>query len=172
MRAEPEADRFAIFGEGRGIDDEIDLGLRFFAAPKTDLIVNEINPGAAFGDIVGANDFAEMHADFGGGVGHGEADEGGVFFEAAPVALVREGFAARDADRGEQTPAADQAGLSRRQADFFDGQQAVVVKDVAMDQCRFLMLYSSEECGCEGRAIGDESYANVESCLRELTPFG
>src|SRR5882672_3477746 len=68
MRAEPEADRFAIFGEGRGIDDEIDLRLRLVATPETDLIVDQINSCAAFGDIVGANDVVQVHADFGGGV--------------------------------------------------------------------------------------------------------
>jgi hypothetical protein len=47
------------------------------------------------------------------------------------------------------------------------------VKNVAMDQCAFLALYSSEKCGSEGGlAIGGESYANVESCLLELAPFG
>jgi hypothetical protein len=68
---------------------------------------------------------------------------------------------------------ADEAGLSGGEADFVDGQQAVVVKNVAMDQCAFLALYSSEKCGSEGGlAIGGESYANVESCLLELAPFG
>ena len=46
------------------------------------------------------------------------------------------------------------------------------MKYVAMDQRRFLALYSSEKCGYEGLAIGDELYADVESCLRELVPFG
>src|SRR5260370_637903 len=97
----------------RGIDDEVDLRLRLVAAPEADLIVDEIDAGAAFGDIVGADHFVKMHANLRGGVRHGKANEGGVFFEAAPVALVGEGFAARDADGGEQAPAADEAGLSR-----------------------------------------------------------
>ncbi len=99
------------------------------------MIVDEINARAAFGDIVGANDFVEVHANLGGGVGHREAAEGGVFFETAPVALVGEGFAARNADGGEEAPAADEAGLSGGKADLLDGQESVVMEDVAMNQC-------------------------------------
>jgi len=134
VRAEAEADRLAVFGERRGIDDEIDLRMRLIAAPESDLIVDEIDARAAFRDIVGAGDFVEVHANLGGGVGHGEADEGGVFFEAAPVAFVGEGFAAGDANRGEEAPAADEAGLSGRKADFLDGQESVVMENVEMNQ--------------------------------------
>src|SRR5712692_9624085 len=136
--AEAEADRFAVFGERGGINDEIDLRMRLIAAPESDLIVDEINARAAFRNIVGADDFVEVHANLGGGVGHGEADQGGVFFEAAPVALVSEGLAAGDADGGEEAPAADEAGLSRGKADSLDGQKRVVMEDVAMNQCAFL----------------------------------
>jgi len=68
MLAETEADRFAIFGERCGIDDEIDLRLSLFAAPKAYLIVDQINARAAFGHIVGANHFMQVNANFGGGV--------------------------------------------------------------------------------------------------------
>ena len=138
MSAQPEAHRLSIFGKRRGIDDEVDLRLRLVAAPETDLVVDQIDASAAFRNIVGANDFVEMHADFGGGVRQGKADERGVLFQAAPVALVSEGFTAGDADGGEQAPAADEAGLSRGEPDFLDGQQAVVVKDVAMNQASSL----------------------------------
>ena len=138
VRAEAEADRLAVFGERRGIDDEIDLRMRLIAAPESDLIVDEINARAALRNIVGADDFVEVHAHLGGGVGHREADEGGVFFEAAPVSLVGEGFAAGDADGGEEAPAANEAGLSGGKADSLDGQESVVMEDVAMNQCAFL----------------------------------
>src|SRR5258708_20120188 len=91
MLAEGEADRLAILRERRGIDDEVDLGLRFVTAPEAHLVVDEIDAGAAFDHIVGADDFVEMHADFGGGVRHRETNEGGVFFEAAPVAPLAQG---------------------------------------------------------------------------------
>jgi hypothetical protein len=143
--AQAEANRFVVFGERGGIDDEVDLWLRLVAAPEPDLVVDQIDARTAFGNIVGANDFVQMHADFSGGVRHGEADERGIFFEAAPVALVGEGFAARDADGGEEAPAANESGLSGGQADFLDGQQGIVVEDVAMNQRAFLTLYSSEK---------------------------
>jgi hypothetical protein len=41
--------------------------------------------------------------------------------------------------------------LSGREADLFDGQQAIVVKDVAVNQCEFLALYSSEKNGTRER---------------------
>jgi hypothetical protein len=62
--------------------------------------------------------------------------------------------------------------LSGGEADFFYGQQAVVVKDVAMDQCEFLAFYSSEKYSDEGPAIGDGSFANVEARPLELVSFG
>ena len=74
VRAETEADGLAIFGEWRGIDDEVGLGLRLVAAPESDLVVDEIDAGGAFGDIVCANHFVEMDADFGGGIRHRETD--------------------------------------------------------------------------------------------------
>src|ERR1700742_5080011 len=58
-----------------------------------------------------------------------------VFFEAAPVALVGKRFAARDAHRRENAPAADDSGLTRREANLVDGLQAVVVKNIAMNHC-------------------------------------
>src|SRR5260370_7293196 len=61
---------------------------------------------------------------------HGEVGEVGVFFEAAPVALVGKSLGAGNAQRGEDAPAADETGLSGRKADFLDGEQAFVVKDV------------------------------------------
>jgi hypothetical protein len=150
VRAEGKADGLAIFGKRRRIDDEIDLRLGLVTAPEADLVVDEIDTRAALGDMVGANDFVKMHANFGRSVGQGHADKSGVFFKAAPVAFISEGFAAGDANGGEQAPAAEKAGLSGRQADLLDGEQAIVVKDVAVNQREFLALYSSEKTR-EGR---------------------
>ena len=55
------------------------------------------------------------------------------------MALKSERFAKHDAHGGEESPTVDQAGLSGREADFFDGQQLVVMKDVAMNQVSNLM---------------------------------
>ena len=57
----------------------------------------------------------------------------GVFFEASPVTFVGEGFTARDAHCGEDSPAADDSRLARREADFFDRLQTVVMENVVMD---------------------------------------
>src|SRR6266478_2904361 len=140
VRAQAEAHRLAIFGQRRGINDEVHLRLLFLAAPKTDLVVNKIDARAAFGDVVGTNNFVQMHANLGGGVRHGQADQGGIFFEAAPMALVSKSLAARDADRGEQAPTADQPRLPGGKANFLDRQQRVVMKNVAMDQCALLTV--------------------------------
>src|ERR1700731_3710551 len=131
--AEPEADRLSIFGKGRGINNEVGFGLRLLRAAEADLVVYEINSSGALCDIVGANDFVKMNTDFGRAVRHGQADEGGIFFEAAPMAFVGEGFPTRDANGGKQAPAAEKPRLPRRQPDLLDGQQAIVMKYVAMD---------------------------------------
>jgi hypothetical protein len=56
-----------------------------------------------------------------------------VFFEAAPVTFVGEGFTARDAHRSEDAPAADNSRLAGREADFLDRLQTVVMENVVMD---------------------------------------
>jgi hypothetical protein len=134
MFADGEANWLLIFGKRRGVDDEIDGGLRFVATPEADLVIYEINARATVGDFVGANDFLQLHANAGSGVRHGQVNNGGVFFQAAPVAFKGESFAAHDAQRCEKPPTVDEAGLSGRQADLFDGKQLIVVKDVAMNQ--------------------------------------
>jgi len=120
------------------VNDEVDLGMAFGALPVAHGIVDEIDARAAFGDLVGADDLMKMDADFGGAEGHGNAGEGGVFFEAAPMALVGKGFAAGDAQGREDAPAADEARLAGREAHLVDGLQGVVMKDVRMDHERGL----------------------------------
>jgi hypothetical protein len=132
--AKGEADDFAMFGERRGVDDEVDLGVLFVALPESHGVMNEVYAGASVGDFIGADDFVEMDADFGGGVGHGNAREGGVFLEAAPVALVGEGFAAGNAQGGKDAPATKESGLAWGKTDLLHGEQAFVVKDVGVNQ--------------------------------------
>jgi len=69
-----------------------------------------------------------MNAHFRSGVGHRKACNGGVFFQAAPVALVGESLTARDPQGGKYAPSADQPYLSGRKPDFLDRQQRVIVK--------------------------------------------
>src|SRR6266851_5984981 len=94
-----------MFGEAGGVNNEVDLRVLFLALPESHGVVDQIDARAALGDYVGANDFVEMDAHFGRGVGHGEAGEVGILFQAAPVALVGKCFAAGDAQRGEDAPA-------------------------------------------------------------------
>ena len=133
VRAQRQAHGLAVFGERRGVDEQVHLGGLFVAPPEADLVVDEIDARAALADFVGADHVLEMQADFDGGVGHGQANEGGVFFQAAPVALVGEGFAAHDAQSGEEPPAANEPRLSGGEPDFFEGEKLLVMKDVTMD---------------------------------------
>jgi hypothetical protein len=85
-----------------------------------------------------------MDADFCSGVGYGHVNGRGVFFEPVPVAFVGEGFATGNAQGGEDSPAANKAGLTGRKADLFDRQQALVVEDIAMDHALSSILIVSE----------------------------
>jgi hypothetical protein len=75
----------------------------------------------------------QIDADFRPGMQQGQANNRGIFFQAAPMALICETFAAVNAQSGEQAPPVDEASLTGRQADFFDRQQTIVMKDVTMD---------------------------------------
>ena len=57
----------------------------------------------------------------------------GVADEALPVALEGKGNPLRNADRGEEAPAVQEAGLAGRETHRVDGQDAVIVKDEAMN---------------------------------------
>ena len=50
------------------------------------------------------------------------------------MAFVGKSFSLDDTEGSEKSPAADEAGLSGREADLFDGEEAVVMEDVAVDQ--------------------------------------
>ena len=78
--ADGETNGFAVFGKRRGVNDEIDGGLFLVAAPEGDLVVNEIDTSAAFGDLVGPNDLLQMDANARAGVGHRQVNDSGVFF--------------------------------------------------------------------------------------------
>src|SRR5258708_39034181 len=69
--AETEADRFAIFGERRGIDDEVDLRLRLVAAPEAGVVGEGEDARGAFGDVGGGEDVVQRHAGPCGGVWRG-----------------------------------------------------------------------------------------------------
>ena len=129
VRAQAQAHDFAVRGETGAVNDEVHLRALLVALPEADGIVDEIDARAALGDFVGANHFIELHADFRARVDHREASNASIFFQAAPVAFVGEGFAAGDAHGGENAPSANEAGLTGRKADFLDGEQALVVED-------------------------------------------
>ncbi len=128
-----QAHRFAMFGETRGVNNEIHLRILFVALPEADAVIDQINTSATFRDLVRANHLVEMDTHFRRRVGHGETRDRGVFFEAPPVAFVGEGLATRDSQRGEDAPATDETGLTGRKTSFLDRQQRVVVKDVRVN---------------------------------------
>ena len=138
--AESQAKDFTMLRETCTVNDEIDRRALLGTLPEADGIVDEINAGTALGDAVGANHFVQMDANFGRGIGDGQADNGGVLFEAAPVALIGESFAAGDAQGGEDAPAADKPGLAGRQPHLLDGQKALVMEDVGVNHLRSLGL--------------------------------
>ena len=131
--AQGKARGFVVLGEAGGIQDEVHRRDFFIALPKTSLIVNRVNAHAALGDFIGAEKVAQVDANLGGIERKGQRNARSVLFQAAPVALICKSFALHDAQRGEDAPAAQQTGLAGRQPDFFNGHDAVVVKNVAMD---------------------------------------
>jgi len=162
--AHGETNRFFVFGKRRGVNHEIHLRHRFFAAPRADLVVDQINSCGAVGDLVGANHFLQMNADFRPGVRHGHANDGGILFEAAPVALVAEGLALEDANGREESPAANESSLAGREAAIFDGEELVVMKDVAMNHEKASVMQTRLYTGAAKWKKG------VESSARRGTP--
>ena len=150
LLAKRKAHGLAILRELRGVDDEVNLGLRFVTLPMADLVVDKIDARGAFGNLIGTNDFVKIDADFSRGVGHGHASNGSVLFEASPVALVGEGFATGDAQGGEDAPAASEAGLAGRETNLFDRQQTLIVEDVAVNHAISSALIVTEMWSRDG----------------------
>src|SRR5690242_10192096 len=159
-----EANRFLVFGKRRGVNHQIHLRHRFFAAPGADLVVDQINSRGAVGDFVGANHFLQMNADFRTGVRHGKTDDGGIFFQAAPVALVAERFALEDANGSEEPPAANESGLAGRESAILDGEELVVMENVAMNHENASVMLTRLYTGAARRK------KRVESSARRGTP--
>src|SRR6267154_3532576 len=61
-----------------------------------------------------------------------------IFFEAAPVAFVGEGFTLKNTHRGEQAPTAQQAGLARRKAYLLDLNETVIVEHIPMNHLNLM----------------------------------
>lgn len=159
--AEAEAGGLAMLREIGGVDDEVDAGKIFIAAPETDFIIDGVDASAAFADIIGAEDLGEMLADLFRFEGEGAVSAFGVALEALPVALEGKGDAFRDAEGGKEAPAVEEAGLTGREARLFDGEQTVVVKNEAMNHTILpegssYSIAERHEDGGDGMAVSRE----------------
>src|SRR5262249_32705967 len=125
-----------MFWQAGCVNDQVDLRAVFSALPETNGIVDEIDARAALGDLVGANQLVEMNPHLRCCVRHRQANNGRVLFQAPPVTLIGKGFAAGNAHRGENTPAANEARLPGRKPNFPDGQKTLVVKNIGMNHLR------------------------------------
>lgn len=131
--AKIEAARFVVRREVRGAEEQIRLRRGLIALPETELIVDDVDSGGAFGDLVRVDQFGELLANAIGLEGEGKANADGVFLQADPMAFVGERFAAENAQGGEDAPAAEQAGLSGREAHLLEGKQSAVMYELAMN---------------------------------------
>src|SRR5215475_2942634 len=135
-----ETQRFAVLRQISGVNHQVHLRHLFIAAPYSNLVVDQINSRAAVTDFVGADHFLQIHADFGAAVWERNAGDRGIFFQPAPVTLVAECLAFYDSDRSKESPAANDSGLSWGQSCLLDGQELVIMKNVAMDQVSSSMV--------------------------------
>src|SRR5262249_47195340 len=115
-----KANRRRIFWKRGGGNDQIHGRKWLFASEETQGIIEQINPRAALGYVVGPDEFLKIHPNAWACVRHGQANESCVFLKAAPVSFIGECFALLDAQRGEQSPPVDNAGLPGRKAGFLD----------------------------------------------------
>ena len=82
------------------------------------------------------------------------------------MALVRKSFAARDANGGEDAPAAKETGLSHRKADLLDGLQLFVMKHVAVDQVALVI----KACIIVSEKRRTKSSGAVPQCVSRCIP--
>src|SRR5580704_578830 len=107
LLAKRKPHRFVILRKRRGVNNQVDFWIFFVALPKTNLVIDEINACGAFRHLIGPNHFMQIEPDFGRSVGHGQMNDGGVLFQAAPVALVSKSLAVEDAQGSKEAPATE-----------------------------------------------------------------
>jgi len=82
-----------------------------------------------------------------------------------PVALIAEGFALEDANGSEESPAANESGLAGRESAILDGEEFVVMEDVAMNH---------ENASIDAELIvyrrGEVEKASGKQCAKRYTP--
>src|SRR6266576_4496644 len=105
----------------------------FIALPEANAVINHVDSSGAFHDLIGGQQFAQMPPYLRGIEWERKTGPASVFFEAAPVAFVGEGFALKNTHRAEQAPTAQQAGFARRKAYLLDLNEAVIVEHIPMD---------------------------------------
>src|SRR5579859_822887 len=133
MLAKVQARGLAIRGQIGAAKEQIHEGHSFIAAPVAHLIVNGVNARAAFFDMIRANNFGQLAADFFSVEGERAMRARSVFLEALPVTLEGEYLAVEDVQSREKSPAIQKARLSRRETSLFDGHEFRVVKNKAME---------------------------------------
>jgi len=131
--AEAEPRRLAVGGQAGGVENKVGFGERLVALPEADLVVHNVDASRAFADLVGAEKLGKLGADRFRIEREGDMGAGSVFLKAAPVALEGERYTFENAQSGEEAPAAQEAGLSGREADLLNREEAAVVRDVAMN---------------------------------------
>src|SRR5579864_6494687 len=128
-----QANRFPVRGEPRRAKQEVDT-LQFLAAlPESHFVVDGIDAGRAFAQLIAPNQLPQIGTHLGRIEAKRRVRTPGVLFEPFPMPLKRERLALKNAQSGEQSPSIKEAGLPWRQPSLFNRDDEPVVKYVAMD---------------------------------------
>ena len=130
-QAEPY--RLTVGGQIRGIQDQI-RGREVFTATPKSLVVNSVNPRAAFPNLIGTQKLIEFVVYFFRGEGERTVRSLRIALEALPMAFECKRNSADDACGCEQAPTVQQTRLSGRKAYIFDGQEPVIMENETVDQ--------------------------------------
>ena len=123
-----EARGFAVRRQAGGVEQQVDWRERLVALPESHLVVDHVNARGALAHLVCADQFAQLDAHPLRVERKGHAGAGGVPLQPPPVPLEGERLALDDAQRREQSPAAEQARLSRREPHLLDRNEMPVVE--------------------------------------------
>ena len=105
MFAKIQTRGLAIRRKVRAAEKQVHHGHGFIAAPVAHLIVDDVNARTAFFDMIRANDFGQMAADFFSLEGKRTMRSCRIFLQAFPVTFEREYLAVENMERCEQPPA-------------------------------------------------------------------
>src|ERR1700726_1628765 len=120
VRGDAQARLLGMGWQSGRAENQVHLRHGFIALPETDAVIDHVDSSGTLHHLIGVQQFTQVPPYLRGVEWERKPRPASVFFEAAPVAFVGEGFTLKNPHRREQAPTAQQASLAEGKANLLD----------------------------------------------------